>query len=241
MPESLTPSYVRSLPKWLTVYIPLLIPVYTVILMMPALNWEEGLNREFGLVENLTAIFLLAAFIVTLRSFQFTLGKFHLFWLILLALGSFVFFGEEISWGQHFFGWGTPDDWKELNRQGETNIHNLNGTVEFIFTKVIRNLLSTGCIVGGFVVPFIYKRLNLSFAPTNVQFWLWPSIGSALTGILVNCVNIPDKIANHFDIELPNYLGDRVGELKEVYMALFILLYALVQYRVAKDVKARRS
>lgn len=222
-------------------YIPLLMPVYTVVLMVPALNWEKGLNREFGLVENMTALFLLAAFIVTLRTFRFKLGNFHLFWLILLALGAFVFFGEEISWGQHFFGWGTPEEWKELNRQGETNIHNLNGTVEFIFTKVIRNLLSTGCIVGGLVVPFIYKRLKLSFATTNVQFWLWPSIGSAFTGILVNFVNIPAKIANHFDAELPNYLGDRVGELKEAYMALFILLYALVQYRVARDVKGMCS
>jgi hypothetical protein len=37
----------------------------------------------------------------------------------------FVSFGEEISWGQRIFGWGTPEFLGELNAQNETNLHNL--------------------------------------------------------------------------------------------------------------------
>lgn len=36
-----------------------------------------------------------------------------------------VCFGEEISWGQRIFGWGTPASLKEVNAQGEFNVHNL--------------------------------------------------------------------------------------------------------------------
>lgn len=46
-------------------------------------------------------------------------------WFLALAVLMFVYFGEEISWGQRIFGWETPAALKELNAQRETNIHNL--------------------------------------------------------------------------------------------------------------------
>jgi hypothetical protein len=33
--------------------------------------------------------------------------------------------GEEISLGQRIFRWATPENWAEMNAQGETNFHNL--------------------------------------------------------------------------------------------------------------------
>jgi hypothetical protein len=54
--------------------------------------------------------------------------------LLALAFVFFVAFGEEISWGQRIFGWGTPSSLKELNDQGETNLHNLDtGAVNLLF------------------------------------------------------------------------------------------------------------
>lgn len=47
----------------------------------------------------------------------------------MLALMGLVFFwaaGEEISWGQHFFGTETPDWLAAINGQNETNLHNIN-------------------------------------------------------------------------------------------------------------------
>ena len=34
-------------------------------------------------------------------------------------------FGEEISWGQRIFNWSTSEGYSNINRQNETNIHNL--------------------------------------------------------------------------------------------------------------------
>jgi len=45
---------------------------------------------------------------------------------VLLALGAFVVAGEEISWGQRIFGWGTPGELHEINVQDETTVHNIS-------------------------------------------------------------------------------------------------------------------
>ena len=43
----------------------------------------------------------------------------------LLALLLFVACGEELSWGQHWLGFETPDAIKQINAQDEVNLHNL--------------------------------------------------------------------------------------------------------------------
>jgi hypothetical protein len=46
----------------------------------------------------------------------------------LFALGAAacaLAFLEEISWGQRVFDWSTPEVLRQVNRQGETNLHNL--------------------------------------------------------------------------------------------------------------------
>ncbi len=59
--------------------------------------------REFGLVENATALLLFVAIIF----FLLCLKKAKPFWvrlrIVILAVGSIYFLGEEISWGYHFF------------------------------------------------------------------------------------------------------------------------------------------
>lgn len=47
---------------------------------------------------------------------------------LFFAAGLFFIFiaGEELSWGQHLTGHGTPEWLKEVNAQKETNVHNIN-------------------------------------------------------------------------------------------------------------------
>lgn len=50
--------------------------------------------------------------------------------LLTLAAAACVLFAlEEISWGQRVFGWQTPSSLLGANYQGETNLHNLLGTL----------------------------------------------------------------------------------------------------------------
>jgi hypothetical protein len=56
---------------------------------------------------------------------------------LLLALAFFVATGEELSWGQHAVGFDTPEGLSDVNRQNETNFHNLEalkGAPDQLFT-----------------------------------------------------------------------------------------------------------
>ena len=61
-------------------------------------------------------------------------------WATLLALGTFLVAGEEISWGQRIFGISTPTSLEDTNVQGELNLHNLegvNGSIRAISVMIV--------------------------------------------------------------------------------------------------------
>jgi hypothetical protein len=79
------------------------------------------LGKEDHFFEWLTAICFLGSCIYFFLSFK----KSRNFFFLLLALVMLFGAGEEISWGQRIFGYGTPETVKDLNVQGEFNLHNL--------------------------------------------------------------------------------------------------------------------
>ena len=68
---------------------------------------------------------------------------------IIAALSCFYIAGEEMTWGQHFFHWNTPEYWAAVNRQEETNLHNTYA----IFDKWPRAILELGVPIGGILIP----------------------------------------------------------------------------------------
>ena len=235
MPSTLAPSYDMPLPKWLTVYLPLAIILYPLLLAIPGWNWEATVYREFGLIENLTVLFLALAFYWSCRALSQPGSTFRFIWLLLLAAGAFVFLGEEISWGQHFGKWTTPAEWSEVNRQRETNLHNVKGWSEFIFTTLARNGLCVGALVGSILGPWWARRGRMPSGPACIKFWLFPAAQTALVAVLLNLSVVPRKVARKIletDLTLP-YYGHEDGEMKEVLIALFIMLYAYVQARIS--------
>lgn len=78
--------------------------------------------EENGVVETSTAGLFLASSILFAMAARNQPGAFVTWaWAALM----FVFCGEEISWGQHWLGFGTPEVLAAHNRQREFNIHNL--------------------------------------------------------------------------------------------------------------------
>ena len=60
--------------------------------------------------------------------------------------------GEEISWGQRIFGFESPEQVLELNKQGETNVHNI-GSISIYSNTFF--LFTLGVFV---LVPLLVKR-----------------------------------------------------------------------------------
>jgi len=86
---------------------------------------------EDGLLENLSALFFAAAsvfFFIAAKKISSLYGggwktiAMTVAWALLM----FVFFGEEISWGQRIFDFSTPEKLSEINLQNEFNIHNID-------------------------------------------------------------------------------------------------------------------
>lgn len=100
------------------------------LLLGPTDRLLQLAGRE-QLVELLGALFLLGASLGCLGSFlrasrdPATSGLRRRAPLLVLALLFFAAFGEEVSWGQHLFGFETPDTFERHNIQRELNLHNL--------------------------------------------------------------------------------------------------------------------
>ncbi len=108
---------------------------------------------------------------------------------LLVGAGLLFFFagGEEMSWGQHLFGWGTPEWLGEVNGQNETNLHNINkkafdrwmDRITFVFaaTTVTLHLLKREHVIGfrmpeapialGYLLLPVYRRLDV----INLDLW----------------------------------------------------------------------
>lgn len=102
--------------------------------------------HEGGLYQTAGAVACFVAGLLSLISFRTLLNqKQHLnsLWMLLFAGGCLFLAGEEISWGQHFFGYDLPDNIAAANFQQEFNLHNskliqpYNGMISSILFKIL--------------------------------------------------------------------------------------------------------
>jgi hypothetical protein len=121
------------------------------------------LMAEDGLVEWLTVGFLLATAILTsYRVISFKLYKDNhvfLFQLFLIAVFLFVA-AEEISWGQRIFGFESGEIFKLINKQKETNLHNI-GSSTFSVNKAFFGIgLELIILLYLLAVPYLYINVE---------------------------------------------------------------------------------
>ena len=190
---------------------------------------DSVMYRETGVIENLTVIFLLVAIISTVLFLisNRTKFKFLSVWMGIFLLGAIYYAGEEVSWGQHLFGWGTPEQWTEVNDQQETNLHNTHA----IFDQIPRTALLLGALIGGVLIP-LYRRFKHHRLDENSLFdWILPTIVCLPAGLLTLLVSW-QKIFELVGQEIPVALNIRAGETKECMLSLFLMMYALsIWYR----------
>jgi hypothetical protein len=107
---------------------------------------EDGLLEWIQVAVLLAVIALAAALLVAL----WRRGHRLLALLYLVAtVGAIFVAGEEVSWGQRIIGFVTPSALEDVNRQGETNVHNI-GSVLALF-----NLGIMAVSIGAIVLPFL--------------------------------------------------------------------------------------
>lgn len=208
--------------------LPLYCLLASLVLGAILLPWPKGarvwLSGETGLIEIATVVFALwgawtAALIV--RERKRLPHPALVVWYGLFVVGLFFLAGEEASWGQSWFRWETPEGFAALNRQGETNLHNLHSFTE----QVPKGLLVLAALAGGVVWP-IYAARNKRgpYMGTGWFSWIWPSSLLWPAGALSVIFRILERglvATDAEDLIRAQYIG--VRESIELYGVLFVL------------------
>ncbi len=218
---------------WWWLVFPVLMAAFTLgsFLLAPDFYERYVIPEGFGVLEFSQFLLALGATFVagSLLFLPFVKARPFVYAVALIgALGSLYIAGEEVSWGQHFFHWSTPDAWGEINRQDETNLHN----TYFVFEKLPRSILEVGIVIGGLLVP-----LAASFYPwiSANRFSLFlPAACIVPTALGAMLFKLIDKLQQNIDgLEI----AGRPSEGTELFLYLFILVYFITYARRLKELE----
>ncbi len=209
--------------------------VHFVLLGFYNYPFYNGLSGEDKFFEWLTfAIYVIGGIVFFKVAYQFyaqkkktTIVVTMLAYTLLGAIGYMGIAGEEVSWGQRVLRFETPENYADINSQGEFNLHNN----ELIFNKIY---LMYGLIcVYVLLSPLLYKGMrNRVKEPLNATFlrlmtFRW------YHGIYF----IPTLIYVAYRLYYQTSAFDIWEEATEVLFATGMLLYAVHVYWVVKKTK----
>lgn len=218
---------------WWWLGFPVLVAVFSVgsYLLAPGFYMRLVIPEGYGILEVshfiipllglLIAGGLLFLPFVRVRPFTWTVA-------LIGALACFYIAGEEMSWGQHFFHWNTPEYWAEVNRQNETNLHNTYA----IFEKTPRLFLEIGVLVGGLLLP-----IAAAFTPwvrANRFSLFLPAAALVPTAAGAMLFKLLDRLQQGGHIQT---LLQRPSETIETYLYFFIFAYLLLFARRIKQLE----
>ncbi|MGR8947560.1 MAG: hypothetical protein ACU84Q_05895 [Gammaproteobacteria bacterium] len=216
----------NGVPRWVWLWslpLPFVIHLLAGALDQDRVFFDRWIESELGFIENLTVLVLVPATLLFLhtavRFWRCTRTGVAL-WFALAALVCVGFGGEEASWGQHWFGWESPDYFEENNRQGETNFHNLDIQVG----RTVKAILTLGIIIGGLILPLARKPAEAVASGSFIDAVLGTR-SCVPAAFWVFFVRLIERLKTWFDIEWM-ILAVNLKELQELYIALFLFVYA---------------
>lgn len=226
--------------KLLTCCIPALICILLLAtyLISPSFYLQRILeehSRESGVVEIVTWVSaLLGALLLLCAAWKLHIPRAKLhhqtaaLFILTVGLAAFFLGGEEVSWGQTWFGWGTPESYDSV----ETNIHN-NQVLKRMGINV-NSLGSLFLIIVFILLPIVSKKwkqkpafakpmervmpgaLAISFVVTG---FIWKEIKSLYRAFTTDA----QQDASVFYMQFL----EQINEQKEMFMALGLLAFGI--------------
>lgn len=135
---------------------------------------------------------------------------------------------EEIAWGQWFFHWATPAEWREVNVQGETTLHNVAALNDWL--PVLHIIFAVGALVG-ILAARVRALAWVATPPVLAPVFLLVAVHATcelITGALVR-----DSIIHK--------LFERTSELVEMYLAIVAWLYVSLNARRIKRLASTQA
>jgi len=198
--------------------------------------WIMPVPREDGYVENASALFFLLAGI-----YAFYIAKSSIGGQTILFRAAMVFFGltavwvclEEISYGQHFIGYSTPEWFLAHNKNRELNFHNLDKDAPSYALKTAGYILVTTV---GIVAPLIVRFRKITLPASGVPVfgllrYFVPTCWMITPSLLHLFANLPKNIIKTFPgghefVESSHYFSES-GEYEEYMLGVWVFLYVV--------------
>lgn len=207
---------------WTTTWVPL----FAFFLVITVAYYDRAFyakyfDLESGLIENIQVAVLAVALgyaVSLLRSRRCRVDLWLVCWVIAIGAACLLIIGEELNYGQHVIGWPTPEWLRNLNKQDETNLHNISSW----FNEKPRVLLEIVVVLAGIVNPSL--KLWRGRGLVDRPWWLLPGPAVLPVAVLSELAMLPDR-ALYYGLIPADWWALRYSELQELYFFYFILLY----------------
>jgi len=195
-------------------------------------RWRAVIHGERGFIENATVAFALLAAVVSALIFlrRRRLPRSALVVVLLGGAAALFFAGEEANWGRH---WG-------LHGVDVTGIEDPKFGLHH-HTNVLNNLprqaMNVLCVAAVVLPLVLRKRLNERAGKVGFWHWVVPTPVVIPAALLAVLCRVPERV---YDWLLVDRLGtvpedsyanmaflDSVGEVKEYFFAMVMLVYML--------------
>lgn len=231
----------REPPRWLWLYAPFAIFAVQIAARRAGEEaYQDWMRDEISFPE-IGAVVLLAIAVICgialLRRRAQLPVRLLVPWLALFTLGAFFFGGEEASWGQHYFGWGTPETLAAANDQAETNLHNLGG-IGALFDQLPRAVLTLGAAIT-VLVAILARFKPERFGRNSRLYWFLPTYVCVPVALLALFVRDIERVAKAIGGTTAQLLDYQAGEFKEYFLAYLLMLYALSLVTRTRSLAAR--
>ena len=199
----------------LSIFATLLIIISACLLFYP-------MGYLYATYENLYGEWLQFSAFVGITVFSFLIVKNKLqaklwFWYV-LGVAAFYVAGEEISWGQQFFGWTSSAYFQANNLQGETNLHNMfTGPYKTLLKEILTYGLAFGIVAYGVLFPLCLR--NKWLVAIKLEAWGIPAQPLCLSPIFA--------LAALFELAVFNF---NETEVAEMLIALVMCFFAAIIY-----------
>lgn len=220
---------------FLAIVLPVIVvAAYIIMITVAPRDQIQWLHGETGPVEIATALVFLAAGILSLVM-AFRIGKvdpqrpmYVVAAFVFIALVAFFMLLEEISYGQHFFGFESPEVFQEHNKQKEFNLHNLWDDKP---SSTLRDIANICVPVGGLLMPLLIAlRPQWNYRRRSWSWYLFPRWELALW-IIFSMLISPFRKLGGFSEGYDHIWRGTFSEFKELLWAFVGLIVLLVLYR----------
>lgn len=223
----------RDLPRWAYLWlalVPLGAELAARLAAGPAGLYRDIFGGERGLIENLTVLAFLWAAAAAIGSARIAtamrLGRCAPL-LTVFAAACLLLAGEELSWGQHWIGWKSPQFFQEQNFQRETNLHNLSSGVRFWLWRVAW----IAVVLAGALLP-VWLSLK-GWQRREGGHWigsLVPTMACVPAASVQAGVHAASGLVIVTGFAPGGGRGINWNETGELYFAIFLLIYASSLY-----------